>query len=89
MLEQEIAKIRGQDAVQTELSFDQGGMIPAFYIPQDTVRVTLYRRLLGASDMEEVAELRREMEDRFGLLPEPARYLVDLTAIRNCGAAAG
>ena len=29
------------------------------------------------------------MEDRFGPLPEPARYLADLTAIRNCGGAVG
>jgi transcription-repair coupling factor (superfamily II helicase) len=89
MLEQEIAKLRGQIAVQTELSFDQGGSIPAFYIPQDSVRVTLYRRLLKASDLGEIAALRREMEDRFGPLPEPARYLVDLTAIRNGGPSAG
>ncbi|MDR1377808.1 MAG: DEAD/DEAH box helicase [Synergistaceae bacterium] len=89
MLEQEIAKLRGQVTAQTELSFDQGGSIPAFYIPQDGVRVTLYRRLLKAADLNEVVLLREEMEDRFGPLPEPARYLADLTAIRNCGGAAG
>ena len=89
MLEQEIAKLRGQIAVQTELSFDQGGAIPAFYIPQDSVRVTIYRRLLKVADMEELTSLRKEMEDRFGPLPEPVRYLVDLTAIRNCGGTAG
>ncbi|MDR1874624.1 MAG: DEAD/DEAH box helicase, partial [Synergistaceae bacterium] len=73
MLEQEIAKLRGQEPQQTELSFDQGGSIPAFYIPQDGVRVTLYRRLLKAASSDEVMELRKEMEDRFGPLPEPTR----------------
>jgi transcription-repair coupling factor (superfamily II helicase) len=89
MLEQEIARLRGQSATQTELTFDQGGSIPAFYIPQDGVRVTLYRRLLKASDIHEIASLRQEMEDRFGPLPEQVRYLADLTAVRNCGGAAG
>jgi transcription-repair coupling factor (superfamily II helicase) len=89
MLEQEIARLRGQVTAQTQLSFDQGGSIPAFYIPQDGVRVTLYRRLLKAADLSEIASLRGEMEDRFGPLPEPVRYLADLTAIRNCGAAVG
>jgi transcription-repair coupling factor (superfamily II helicase) len=89
MLEQEIARLRGQVTAQTELSFDQGGSIPAFYIPQDGVRVTLYRRLLKATDLSEVVSLREEMEDRFGPLPESVRYLADLTAIRNCGGVAG
>jgi transcription-repair coupling factor (superfamily II helicase) len=88
MLEREIAKLRGKLIVQTELSFDQGGSIPAFYIPQDSVRVTLYRRLLRALGLDEIVSLRREMEDRFGPLPESVRYLVDLTALRNCGGAA-
>jgi transcription-repair coupling factor (superfamily II helicase) len=89
MLEQEIARLRGQVLAQTELSFDQGGSIPAFYIPQDSVRVTLYRRLLKSATLNEIASLRQEMEDRFGPLPEPAQYLVDLTAVRNCGGPAG
>jgi transcription-repair coupling factor (superfamily II helicase) len=89
MLEQEIAKLRGQAPLQAELTFDQGGSIPAFYIPQDSVRVTLYRRLLRTSDLREIAGLRREVEDRFGPLPEQVRYLIDLTAIRNCGGKSG
>ena len=89
MLEQEIAKLRGQTSVQTELSFDQGGSIPAFYIPQDGVRVTVYRRLLNAVGVDEIEALKMEMEDRFGPLPEAVRTLVDLTTIRNCGGTAG
>jgi transcription-repair coupling factor (superfamily II helicase) len=89
MLEQEIAKLRGKETSQTELSCDQSGSIPTFYIPQDGVRVTLYRRLLKAVSVGEIAALRREMTDRFGPLPEPVRYLADLTALRNCGGAFG
>jgi transcription-repair coupling factor (superfamily II helicase) len=89
MLEQEISKLRGKETAQTELSCDQSGSIPPFYIPQDGVRVTLYRRLLKAASISEIAALRREMTDRFGPLPEPVRYLADLTALRNCGGAFG
>jgi transcription-repair coupling factor (superfamily II helicase) len=89
MLEQEIARLRGRVSPQMELSFDQGGSVPAFYIPQNNVRVTLYRRLLKADSLEEITALRHEMEDRFGPLPEPVRYLADLTAIRNRGGAVG
>jgi transcription-repair coupling factor (superfamily II helicase) len=89
MLEQEISKLRGQALPETELSFDQGGFIPPFYIPQDAVRVTAYRRVLKARETEEIVSLQKEMEDRFGPLPEPARYLLDLTLLRARGARGG
>ncbi len=89
MLEDELARLRGMETRLTEVSYDQGGSIPAFYIPQEGVRVTLYRRLLQAVGVDELTALMGEMEDRFGPLPEPVRLLAGLTAIRNCGAAFG
>jgi transcription-repair coupling factor (superfamily II helicase) len=89
MLEQEISKLRGQALPETELSFDQGGFLPPFYIPQDAVRITVYRRILKARETEEIVSLQKEMEDRFGPLPETARYLLDLTLLRACGARSG
>ncbi|MCZ7600502.1 MAG: hypothetical protein M5U09_26055 [Gammaproteobacteria bacterium] len=46
----------------------------------------LYKRIAAASELETLRELRVEVIDRFGLLPEPAARLFDLTAI---GHAAG
>ena len=89
MLEDELARLRGTATRLTEVSYDQGGSIPVFYIPQEGVRVTLYRRLLQAVGLDELTALAGEMEDRFGPLPNPARLLVGLTAIRNCGAGYG
>lgn len=89
LLEQELARLRGMETRLAEVSYDQGGSIPAFYIPQEGVRVTLYRRLLQVVGMDELTALMGEMEDRFGPLPEPVRLLAGLTAVRNCGAAFG
>ena len=89
MLEEELDRLRGVENRLTEVAYDQGGSIPAFYIPQEGVRVTLYRRLLQVVGLDELMALMGEMEDRFGPLPEPVRLLTGLTAIRNCGAAFG
>ncbi len=89
MLEEELDRLRGVENRLTEVAYDQGGSIPAFYIPQEGVRVTLYRRLLQVVGLDELKVLMGEMEDRFGPLPEPVRLLTGLTAIRNCGAAFG
>ncbi len=89
MLEEELARLRGVLTRHIDLSFDQGGSIPEFYIPQESVRVTLYRRLLQAIGIDELEALSREMEDRFGTPPDQVRLLVCLSAIKNCGAAYG
>ena len=85
MLEQELSRLRGFEEKLTELSFDRGGSIPVFYIPQEGVRVTLYRRLLQAVGLDELSALLSEMRERFGALPEEVRLLGALTAIKNFG----
>ncbi|GHS93918.1 transcription-repair-coupling factor [Synergistales bacterium] len=93
MLEREISILRGGgNEERPEITSDITGSIPNFYIPQDDVRVTLYRRVMKceqAGSMDEAVSLGEEMTDRFGPLPEPTRRLVDLAAIRAGAAAFG
>jgi len=51
--------------------------------------VTLYRRLLRISNNSQIEELRNEITDRFGALPDVLRFLFDITLIRNTGAQFG
>ena len=89
MLEKEIEKLRGSLRKDVVVESDINGMIPTYYIPQESVRVTLYRRLLKISDSFEIEELRNEISDRFGALPDVLKYLFDITLIRNTGAKYG
>ena len=57
-----------------------GARLPADSIPQGDVRARLYARLARARDAEEIEALAREIADRFGPPPEPARAF--LTAAR-------
>ncbi len=63
--------------------------LPEDYIPDEGLRLALYRRLASASREEEVDELIREMEDRFGPMPGPVRRLMDLVRIKVLAEAAG
>ncbi len=63
--------------------------LPEEYVPGLSSRLALYQRLAEARSLEEVAELERELADRFGLLPPPARYLLYLARLRVLGAQAG
>ena len=69
----------------TDLSFDHGGSVPTFYIPQEDVRVTIYRRLLQTVGLDELASLMEEVRDRFGTPPKEVRLLAAMTALRNFG----
>lgn len=86
MLEQAVAELRGEpvvEAVEPELTFDEPSFIPEEYVDDVGVRLSLYKRLSGARDEEEVADIAAEMEDRFGPAPAPARLLVRVMAIKT------
>ncbi|MCL2768197.1 MAG: DEAD/DEAH box helicase, partial [Synergistaceae bacterium] len=85
ILEKEIEKLRGTVRRDVIVESDINGLIPNYYIPQESVRVTLYRRLLRISDSTQLEELRNEITDRFGTLPEVLKYLFDITLISNTG----
>ncbi len=46
------------------------------YIPDDRLRLQLYRRLAELTSEEAVAQLRDELQDRFGALPPEAENLI-------------
>jgi transcription-repair coupling factor (superfamily II helicase) len=50
--------------------------IPAEYIPDQALRLKLYRRLADIRDEAALASIEMEFEDRFGHLPEEVRNLI-------------
>jgi transcription-repair coupling factor (superfamily II helicase) len=52
--------------------------LPATYVPDDPLRITLYRRIADLESVSAVDEMARELEDRFGPLPDPVSGLLDL-----------
>mgnify|MGYP002625038729 CR=1 FL=1 len=87
LLEDELNKLRGVEKRKVvEIESDRGGgFIPESYIPQDDVRITVYRRMLNALGVDELDALEREMRDRFGPLPGEVKYLEGLTAVKHFG----
>ncbi len=50
--------------------------LPASYVPDDKLRLQLYRRLADLTDEIEIARLQEELQDRFGPLPLMAQNLL-------------
>jgi len=56
--------------------------VPTDFIGYEAAKVDLHRRIAGAQDLGELAELRHELQDRFGSVPEPVDNLIFLGEAR-------
>ena len=83
MLAEEIAKIKGEKRKQAEVEIEFPAAIPADYLPQENLRVTLYRRMLKTDSPTEAINLKEETIDRYGKLPPSLEFLMDLTCVRS------
>jgi transcription-repair coupling factor (superfamily II helicase) len=65
-----------------EIDLNISALIPESYLGDVHTRLMLYKRIANANHDNELDELRVEMIDRFGLLPEPTKNLLALTALK-------
>ncbi|HOF39045.1 MAG TPA: transcription-repair coupling factor [Candidatus Hydrogenedentes bacterium] len=92
LLEEAISELKGEPAQHRALPpFDVAAdaHIPGDYVPSETQKITLYKRIGGARSVEEVDELEDEITDRFGRAPAPVRRLLEIMRLRALGGEAG
>jgi transcription-repair coupling factor (superfamily II helicase) len=62
--------------IEVELDLPGVALIPMAYVTDQRIKIDLYRRLTRVATLEESADLRSEMEDRFGNPPPETRRLL-------------
>lgn len=67
----------------TEVVLHIPALIPEDYLPDVHERLVLYKRIASAKNDTELNELKVEMIDRFGLLPDATRHLFDISLLRT------
>lgn len=65
-----------------EIDIKVAALIPDDYLPDVHARLIMYKRIASAGNSDEIRELKVEMIDRFGLLPEAVRNLFDITELK-------
>ena len=65
------------------------GRIPADYVPEPTLRLTLYRRLACLRDPADLDDFTAELADRFGPIPDPLQALLLEARLRIAACALG
>ena len=57
--------------------------LPPSYVPQESERISLYQQLDNMETPEQTEEFRRQLEDRFGKIPETTEELIKVVPLRR------
>jgi transcription-repair coupling factor (superfamily II helicase) len=85
MLEEAVAKLKGEERreqITTQLNLGISLRIDESYISEENQRLRVYKKIAGAQDDATLADIRAELEDRYGPLPESVVHLLDAATLR-------
>ncbi len=74
--------ILSEDANHIDIELNIPALLPESYIFDVYTRLTIYKRMNNAKSREALDEIKVELTDRFGILPEAAQNLFHVLAIK-------
>jgi len=92
LLEEAVRELKGQrreGPPEVKVSVPVDAFLPSDYVPDTLVRLNLYKRIAGAVGEAELSELKRELENRYGPLPQPAQRLLQVADLKLAARAGG
>ena len=85
MLEAAVKEMKGESSDErpaTALNLGIPLRIDESYVPEENQRLRLYKKIAGAATEEALAEVRAELEDRYGSPPDATVFLLEAAGIR-------
>jgi len=85
MLERTIRELKGEEVAEkpsTQMNLGIDLRIPTHYIAEENQRLRMYKRAAGLENEAQLEDVRRELEDRYGPIPPPVRYLLTAAALK-------
>jgi transcription-repair coupling factor (superfamily II helicase) len=85
MLAHAVNELKGEEQPQratTQLNLAIGLRIEESYIEEENQRLRIYKKIAGAQDEGALAEIRAELEDRYGELPPGMHRLLEAASLR-------
>ena len=92
MVGEAVASYRGEaeeQAPEVTIELPVDAHLPHDYIAHERLRLEAYRKIAAAQDVSALAEVRAELIDRYGALPEMVSALFDVADFRNYAREAG
>ena len=85
MLEEAVGKLKGEereDRTTTQLNLGISLRVDESYIPEENQRLRIYKKIAGAQDELTLTDVRAELEDRYGPMPESLHHLLEAAILR-------
>ncbi len=85
MLEAAVKELKGEgheERPATQLNLGIALRIDESYVPEENQRLRLYKKIAGAASEAAIQEVRAEMGDRYGALPDATVYLLEAAELR-------
>lgn len=67
---------------QTEVELRLPALLPDDYIPDVNMRLSMYKRIASVGNLNELTEMKVELIDRFGTLPDATKNLLSVSEIK-------
>ena len=86
LLEEAVMALKGEkveETVETRISLPVEAYLPDDYVPDSRQKVSIYKKIAGLKDRDALNELRDELQDRYGAIPEPAEMLLEVANIKQ------
>ena len=86
LLENAIRELKGEEIpveIEPEIHIRIPAYMPEEYIGDIHQRLVMYKRLASHRNEDELAEIRDELVDRFGRIPEPVHNLFEVVRLKN------
>jgi len=85
MLEAAVAELKGEKTapkIEPELDLKVSAAIPEEYIADPDLRLSIYRKIASAQNLKSLENMRIELKDRFGQMPEKAERLIEIMEMK-------
>ena len=92
MLDHAVRELKGEAAPEEEeiqLNLGLNIRIPADYIAEENQRLRVYKRIAGVESEEKLADVRSELQDRYGDPPAAVRNLLEYATLKLASARVG
>ncbi len=86
LLDETVRELKGEEVVpeiHSALNLGLDIRIPSDYISDENQRLRAYRQIANAADAAARERAEKELEDRYGNVPEPVRHLIEYSALKN------
>jgi len=85
LMDKAIKRLRGEEIeeeITPEIRWNRPAFIPDSYVENAHQRLSAYKRLSAVRSDDELEDMRSELHDRYGPIPEPVSHLLEVMRVK-------